>query len=134
MPGDISASDKPTIVAWNKCDLHPTPLPEYPDYVPISCKTGTGIDQLVAKLVEAAGHRSISASQSLAAINARHQACLQRAQTALHEALNDMQTNQPPELTAVSLHAAIHAIGEVTGRIDTEEILGKIFSSFCIGK
>src|SRR5262249_5004147 len=131
---DLIATDKPKITAWNKCDLVTTPLPSHNRNIPISCKTGHGIEQLVAQLVETAGHRSVSNSHSLAAINARHQACLKQPQAALEQALHDMQANREPELIAVNLHAAIHAVGEIAGRIDTEEILGKIFSTFCIGK
>jgi tRNA modification GTPase len=40
----------------------------------------------------------------------------------------------PPELVAVELRTALGAVGEVVGEAETEEILGKIFSSFCIGK
>ena len=68
------------------------------------------------------------------AINARHHACLAKArdysdaaQRALGEALS-------PEFVAEELRGALDAVGEVVGKADSEEILGKIFSTFCIGK
>jgi tRNA modification GTPase len=45
-----------------------------------------------------------------------------------------LQRADPPELTAVELRAALAAIGEITGAVDTEDVLDKIFGSFCIGK
>ena len=45
-----------------------------------------------------------------------------------------LSVGEPPELVAVELRAALSAIGEIVGEAGTEEILGKIFSSFCIGK
>ena len=70
----------------------------------------------------------------LAAINARHQACLQRAQSRLCEAAEKLRARVDPELIAVPLREALDAVGEVIGAADAEEILGEIFSAFCIGK
>ena len=70
----------------------------------------------------------------LAAINARHQACLQRAQSRLSEAAEKLRAGVDPELIAVPLRETLDAVGEVIGAADAEEILGEIFSTFCIGK
>jgi tRNA modification GTPase len=45
-----------------------------------------------------------------------------------------MERHEAPEFAAVDLREALLAIGEVTGRVDVEEILGAVFSQFCIGK
>jgi len=71
---------------------------------------------------------------SLIAINARHQACLQQLVQGLESAVSELQTSTDPELIALSLREALQSIGELTGRIDTEEVLGEIFAQFCIGK
>ena len=68
------------------------------------------------------------------AINARHQACLKRALSAMESAEKALQEGGGAEFIAIDLRAAMEAIGEIAGRIDTEELLGEIFSSFCIGK
>ena len=70
----------------------------------------------------------------LAAINARHQACLQRANLRLREAEEGISGQADPELVAVPLREALDAAGEVVGSTDIEEILGEIFGKFCIGK
>ena len=62
----------------------------------------------------------------------RHQTCLQRMRARLGEAEEDWRGGSP-ELTHAAA-GALEAAGEVVGTADTEEILGKIFSTFCIGK
>lgn len=121
------------LVAWNKCDLppaRPTPLP--PNVVAVSCLTGEGMDDLVASILRQAG--MADAPPSLAAINARHQACLVRASRALQEALSELESGRSAELAAPCLREALDAVGELAGAANTEEILGTIFSNFCIGK
>ena len=85
-------------------------------------------------MVEAVGGAHLSAGQSLAAINARHTALLDSASRSLEAARLLVSSGEPPELAAIELRSALDAIGRIIGMADTEEILGKIFSSFCIGK
>jgi tRNA modification GTPase len=140
---DITQNRRPEaseeeILALNKVDLlnSRTAANELPQRGPvaISCRTGEGIDRLVDLIVtKARGDRSVDAPM-LAAINARHQACLQRAQSHLCEAAEKLRASVEPELIAVPLREALDAVGEVIGAADAEEILGEIFSTFCIGK
>ena len=104
------------------------------DRIAISCLTGEGIDKLVDAIIAKARGDHATDAPMVAAINARHQACLQRAQSRLHEAWEKLQARTDPELVVVPLREALDAVGEVVGAIDTEEILGEIFSTFCIGK
>ena len=67
-------------------------------------------------------------------INTRHKVCLKRALDAIQKALILEAAQEPLELLAIELRAALNAIGEVTGEVNSEEILGTIFSTFCIGK
>ena len=101
----------------------------------ISCATGEGIGNLIAAiLAKVTGSSDGEGAPDGAAINARHQECLKRAATALDAAMALLSAGEPPELVAVELRAALSAVGEIVGEAGTEEILGKIFSSFCIGK
>jgi tRNA modification GTPase len=68
------------------------------------------------------------------AINARHQRCLEEALGFLEAAAKAMGEGISAEFVAEELRGALAAIGEVVGRVETEELLGKIFSTFCIGK
>ena len=70
----------------------------------------------------------------LAAINARHQACLKRAADFLGQAGEAMQNHAAPELVSLPLREALDAVGEVVGTTGIEDILGQIFRTFCIGK
>jgi tRNA modification GTPase len=105
-----------------------------PEAVTISCRTGEGIDSLVQAILAKVTGSTGEASPDGAAINARHQECLRRAALALNEAIVLLGAGEPPELIAVELRSSLTAVGEVVGAAGTEEILGKIFSSFCIGK
>jgi tRNA modification GTPase len=101
----------------------------------ISCQTGEGIDSLITSILANVTGRSEGESlPDGAAINARHQECLKRAAAALQAAIALLGAGEPAELVAVELRSALGAVGEIVGDAGTEEILGKIFSSFCIGK
>jgi tRNA modification GTPase len=101
----------------------------------ISCQTGEGIDSLITSILAKVTGRSEGESlPDGAAINTRHQECLKRAAAALQAAIALLGAGEPPELVAVELRSALGAVGEIVGDAGTEEILGKIFSSFCIGK
>jgi len=101
----------------------------------VSCRTGEGIEELIAAILTRVTGRSEGDSlPDGAAINARHQECLNRAAASLATSMQLLSLGEPPELVAVELRAALSAVGEIVGEAGTEEILGKIFSSFCIGK
>lgn len=121
------------LVALNKCDL----LPQWPENLPpghcaISCQTGQGVPELVEAILKQVGF--LPGQPAAAAINARHQNCLRRVREALGRALRDHEAGQPAEFVASSAREALEALGEMCGVADTEEILGEIFSRFCIGK
>jgi len=68
------------------------------------------------------------------AINARHADCLRRAGGFTEAARGALTSGLSPEFIAEELRGALDAVGEIVGKADSEEILGKIFSTFCIGK
>jgi tRNA modification GTPase len=113
-------------------------LPQLPahleDALPVSCLTGAGLEELRLALVRRVGFGYGDGASSLAVINARHQACLQRALEATRRAETALAEALDLELVAVDLRAALQEMGEILGQVDVEEILGKIFSTFCIGK
>ena len=76
----------------------------------------------------------IFSEEGIAAINARHRDCLCRADGALESATALLESAAAPELAALELRGALEALGEISGKVDAEEILGAIFSRFCIGK
>jgi tRNA modification GTPase len=68
------------------------------------------------------------------AINPRHRDCLRRGDESLVAAGVLLESGAAPELAALELRGALEALGEIAGKVDSEEILGAIFSRFCIGK
>ena len=122
------------LLLLNKCDL-----PLHPDWaaeqaaIRISCRAGTGreaLEQAVEKLfLSESGERD-----SLAAINTRHRHALQQALEYLAAARAALCAGESPEFVDVDLRAALDSLGSITGRIDTEDILTRVFSTFCLGK
>jgi len=101
---------------------------------PLSCLEPDSIESLRQHLYDELAAGVGLSTASLTAINARHQSCLKRARRDIGEARALVLAGESPEFVASTLHAAFEAVGEVIGRTDIEEILGEIFSRFCIGK
>lgn len=123
-----------TVLVLNKSDL-----PCHPDWadaegIRVSCLEPGSVDALKDRLHELVVAGNGIELSNLAAINTRHQVCLKRAALELEEALLLLSADESPEFVASRLHSALGAVGEVVGKTDVEEILGEIFSQFCIGK
>jgi tRNA modification GTPase len=134
---------KPTILVLNKRDqlANPAALPmaaytELGDFaatVLISALHGDGLDRLSDTIrTLLIGHLPIDSTRMIS--SQRHRDALRRAQAALQDALAGWRHGYTPDLLAVDLTAALHAIGEVTGDAVTDDLLHTIFSRFCIGK
>ena len=123
------------LLVLNKSDLG-----THPDWnqegkgVAISCREGTGMDALGEAIGDQLSLGAASWGQEAVAVNARHQDCLRRAEKALSAAREQLSAGESPEFAAVDLRIALDAIGEVAGKVETEELLGEIFGRFCIGK
>ncbi|TWV82514.1 tRNA uridine-5-carboxymethylaminomethyl(34) synthesis GTPase MnmE [Moraxella sp. VT-16-12] len=137
--GQESFEQKLVMVA-NKSDLLPDVSHETSahlmDNVPsahvnVSCQTGQGIDKLVAVLKNKVGFHP--PENSLIA-RTRHLDALKRAKSHAHDAYIQLTVYQAGELVAESLRLSQQALGEMTGQMSSDELLGRIFSSFCIGK
>lgn len=102
--------------------------------VRVSCLDGDDLSELVDTLAQELSMGAGEWGGHAVAINARHQSCLKRARQSLLAAESTLQAGEGAELISMDLREAMDAIGEIAGRIDTEELLGEIFSSFCIGK
>lgn len=127
-----------TVVVLNKIDIaDPGKIPALPDGFPTvrsSALVGTGFDQLeaaIAGLADSFGH---SVGDDLVAINARHSLSLEAARTNLGSAKIKLDNDLETELIASDLRTALDAFGEISGRIDNERMLDRLFACFCIGK
>ncbi len=124
------------ILVCNKTDLglHPGWSTTGSAAIHVSCRTEAGLDTLAEAIYQRVTAGNIAWDNPGAAINARHQACLQRTRAAIAAARMALATGVSAEFVALDLRLALDAVGEIVGVADTEEILGKIFSTFCIGK
>ena len=126
---DVSLEGKKTIHILSKTDL-PHTQPSVP-HLSLSAKTGEGIEELKAAMVEAVGDMD---KGDVLLTNARHREALVRMRQALANAAEGLAAQMPADLVAVDLRDALYHLGTVTGEVANDEILGNIFSRFCVGK
>lgn len=124
-------SDKKIIHVYNKVDLTPSFEPEE-GTIAISAKRGN-IDRLREELVTFAveqchTHNAVTIS------NTRHYEALVRAQEAIRRVQDGLQMQISGEFLSMDLQDCLTALGEITGKISSQEVLNNIFSKFCIGK
>ena len=122
------------LLVLNKCDL-----PRHADWndsdaVAISCHERSGLEELTRAIGEELSLGVASWGQEAVAVNARHQECLRRSREGVLTCRDQLSRGVSPEFAAVDLRISLEAIGEVAGKVETEELLGEIFGSFCIGK
>ena len=147
LPGNV-----PVIDVWNKSDcvapgaalaqpqaagaaglLHGNAAAARHGSVRLSARTGEGLDGLRHTLLQVAGWQS--APEGVFMARARHVEALQAVQAHLQEAGAQLQVPSPAlDLLAEELRLAQNALGEITGAFGADDLLGVIFSSFCIGK
>ena len=129
-------SGVPVTLVFNKIDLVGAPASadeiQEPPQVFLSAKTGEGLDLLRAHLQARAGYRSGDAGALSA--RRRHLDALERARSCVVQAADTLSKSRAFELFAEDLRRAQLALGEITGEFSSDDLLGEIFSSFCIGK
>ncbi|MCB0837768.1 MAG: tRNA uridine-5-carboxymethylaminomethyl(34) synthesis GTPase MnmE [Bacteroidetes bacterium] len=120
------------ILLGNKSDL----VSDKPNgsFLPISAKAHEGIDQLRERMVEAVQAFSQHDPDQAVISNVRHLTALRKAAAALEEVQQGLEMGITGDLLAIDIRTVLHYIGEITGEISTDEVLGNIFSRFCIGK
>jgi len=123
--------EKEIIWVANKTDLYEVNLPV--DYA-ISAMTGAGINALTHALSERI-KQDFDVNQETIVSNVRHLEALEQTRTALSAALNGLSHQLPADLVAMDIRSAMRSLGNITGEIEMDtDILGTIFSRFCIGK
>jgi tRNA modification GTPase len=149
LEGKYNKKKQTLIVALNKCDvLHQdeqsstllhieqtcTNIGYSPvSIIPISAKKQINIDKLKEILVNTQNNLKVSADTTLVT-NIRHYEALSDAQDALYRVEEGLNNQIPTDLVAQDIREALYHLGSIVGEINTDEILGNIFSRFCIGK
>jgi tRNA modification GTPase len=122
----------PVIDIWNKADAVGEGAP-FTSGIRLSAKTGAGLDALRTALLQAAGWQAPAGGMFMA--RERHVQALRRVDAHLLEATAHLaQSAQALDLLAEELRLAQNALNEITGAFSSDDLLGVIFSSFCIGK
>jgi tRNA modification GTPase len=86
------------------------------------------------KLVEVAYSGKVGTTHVEVAINERHKALLEQANKYLTDSLHFFLAEEPLEIVSQQLRRSLDCLGEVVGKISTDDILERIFATFCIGK
>src|SRR5579872_1506174 len=129
-------SDVPVTLVFNKCDLT-TGIPVADTYsgpprVTLSALTGEGMSELRTHLKLCMGYQTLDAGTVSA--RQRHLDALSRARVRVDEAARLLRERRGGELVAEELRLSQQSLNEITGEFSSEDLLGRIFSSFCIGK
>jgi tRNA modification GTPase len=146
-------SNRVAVVAGRASDAHGAPAQERPmagirdsesprEFEPsatppvvwTSAVTGEGIGELRHRILEAAAPDSRAGSEGEFITNLRHQQCLHQSLAALGRARQATLERVPHEMLLLDLYEALHSLDTVTGATTVDDVLGLIFSTFCVGK
>jgi tRNA modification GTPase len=131
---NVDLAQLPAIVVLNKIDLLTATAKSFASQfstVPVSALRGTGLSELRAVIKDSLG---FTQSESGFIARARHVAALELALTHLDEAKRLIDLGEATEIAAEEMRFAHNALGEIVGTVTPDDLLGRIFSEFCIGK
>ena len=136
-PHTVASLGSPLVVSQSERRVNSFTLPSQRNVNEVtshlSSKTGEGIDTLLSKFSIFNSQFSIQGDTVLLT-NVRHYHALQHVLEALAQVRKGLQEALPADLVAIDLRDALHHLGTITGQVTTDEVLGSIFSRFCIGK
>ncbi len=134
---------KPLVILANKIDqLSPEQIEqlnvtlssvEGSHYLPISAKSGTGVEELQQKLLEFVNTGELRNNNTIVT-NSRHYNALLSALEEINKVQEGLNMDLSGDLLAIDIRQALHHFGEITGEITNDDLLGNIFANFCIGK
>ncbi len=127
---EVNKYDKPYLLVRNKADKSDGNM--YPNELPISALKHIHIDELKDKLIEISVEHTTPLNVTVS--NIRHYEALRLAAESLERMIVGMESGLTLELVAQDMRSAIYHIGDITGEVTPDDILGNIFSKFCIGK
>jgi tRNA modification GTPase len=125
--------DERTLTVLNKTDLIDKNPAQLEHALKISAQTGDGLEALKQELLKRISADKLS-NADIIVTNARHVEALNHVESALNTVLEGMEIGLTGDLLAIDIRKALHYLGEVTGAVTTDDLLGTIFGRFCIGK
>lgn len=99
----------------------------------ISAKNGDNVELVRKALIDRVNTDSLKKEQTIVT-NIRHVEALSNTKQSLEEALNGFENDVPSDLVSIDIKKALFHLGQITGEISTDDLLGNIFGKFCIGK
>lgn len=127
----------PVVTAQTKMDLRPTPATGRPTAsLPVSAITGEGLDSLTQRIASLLADRfGTAVSEAPLLTRQRHREAVEAARAELLAFAQAWVLNDPPSaVAAVHLREAAHHLGELIGSVDVDDVLERVFSTFCVGK
>ena len=121
------------LLVGNKADL-PRRLSSNVEDIAVSAQTGAGIDALRRLLVRRIAPDGFASPQSGLITSARHEGLLRESREALERAVEAARVGLPHEMLLLDCYAALNPLDALTGATTADDILNRIFSTFCIGK
>lgn len=103
------------------------------EIIPISARTGFNLERLIQELTRTVNLHSLNTSDVIVS-NVRHYEALRHARTAIERVTEGLESGLSGEFISQDIRECLHYLGEITGEITTDEVLGNIFKNFCIGK
>jgi tRNA modification GTPase len=119
-------------LVFSKCDLIEADQPTAPNSLYVSTQLGTGMDLLIQRITGQISDYNQNNQAFMA--RRRHVDALLRAEDCMQQAANTFNTTRSGELMAEDLRSAQRYLNEITGEFTSDDLLGRIFSSFCVGK
>lgn len=134
---EIKALGKPAIAICNKADrgscVDAARFNAFSKVVTLSAKTGEGLSELLEAITEKLG-LSNPPSDHVLITSTRHLSCLKRANEALSRAIQTLDDGMFSDIAEIDITDAANALGEITGKTTSEDIVTDIFARFCVGK
>lgn len=103
------------------------------EIIPISARTGANMELLIQELTDTVNFHALNSSDVIVS-NVRHYEALKNARTAIQRVIEGLESGISGEFISQDIRECLHYLGEITGEITTDEVLGNIFERFCIGK
>lgn len=128
---EIKEKGLPYLKIMTKSDLG---IPSGKDGFPLSALTGEGMEELKSEIVRRALDRQMLHSETSLITNLRHYQALDSTRKALEQVKEALSAGLTGDLLATDIREALFHLGSITGEITVEDVLGSIFSRFCIGK
>lgn len=129
----LAVANKMDLNPYNKAEHYTGNFLKAEQFIPISAINKMNVDYLKERLYKAVLDNKVQLNNTIVS-NARHFDALTSANESLERVLTGMATGVTSDFVAMDIRQALHYLGEIVGTVSTDDLLEKIFSSFCIGK